>query len=69
MAVDPVHSNIVFVDFSGPMRERVDAFAAHLNAQGVMMTGLYRMRFVTHLDVDDAAVDRAAEVIRAFFNA
>jgi threonine aldolase len=38
-------------------------------AQGVLATGLYRLRFVTHLDVDAAGVDRAVAAIRQFFNA
>ena len=33
--------------------------------QGVLATGLYRLRFVTHLDVDAAGVDRAVAAIRA----
>jgi threonine aldolase len=33
----------------------------------VLITGLYRLRFVTHLDVDAAAVDRAVSAVRSFF--
>jgi threonine aldolase len=33
------------------------------------MTGLYRLRFVTHLDVDQAGIDRAIAAVRQFFNA
>ena len=37
-----------------------------LLAGGVLCTGLYKLRFVTHLDVDAAGVDRAiAEIRRA----
>jgi threonine aldolase len=32
-------------------------------------TGLYRLRFVTHLDVDAAGIDRAVAAIRSFFRA
>ena len=32
---------------------------AHLKSRGVLATGLYQLRFVTHLDVDAAGVDRA----------
>jgi threonine aldolase len=35
----------------------------------MLATGLYRLRFVTHLDVDAAGVDRAVAAIRAFFKA
>jgi len=41
----------------------------HLGDYKILATGLYRLRFVTHLDVDAAGVDRAAEVIRNFFKA
>ncbi len=65
--VDPVHSNIVFVDLSGPAKARADGFIDHLKAHGVLALGLYRLRFVTHHDVTDADIDRAAAVIRDYF--
>jgi threonine aldolase len=42
---------------------------AHLKARGILATGLYRLRFVTHLDVDAAGVERAVGAIRGFFHA
>ena len=33
----------------------------------VLATGLYRLRFATHLDVDAAGVDTAVAAIRGFF--
>jgi threonine aldolase len=33
----------------------------------VLASGLYRLRFVTHLDVDAAGVDRAVAAMRGFF--
>jgi threonine aldolase len=42
---------------------------AYLADQGIRATGLYRLRLVTHLDVDAAGVDRAVAAIRQFFNA
>ena len=35
-------------------------------ARGVLASGLYRLRFVTHLDVDAAGVQRAADAMAAF---
>jgi threonine aldolase len=67
--VDPVHSNIVFVDLSGPAKARADGFIDHLQAHGVLALGLYRLRFVTHHDVTDADIDRAVAVIRDYFAA
>ena len=43
--------------------------ARHLAEHGVLATGLYRLRFVTHLDVDAPGIDRAVAVIRQFFKA
>ncbi|MFM6991396.1 MAG: low-specificity L-threonine aldolase, partial [Rhodoferax sp.] len=40
---------------------------AWLKQQGVLATGLIGLRFVTHLDVDAAGVDRAVAAVRAFF--
>ena len=69
LVVEPPHTNIVFVDLTGAAQTRSAELIAHLNAEGILATGLYRLRFVTHLDVDAAGVDRAVGAIRAFFNA
>jgi threonine aldolase len=67
LQVEAPHTNILFVDLTGPARERSAGLLQHLAQQGVLATGLYRLRFVTHLDVDAAGVDRAAAAIRSFF--
>jgi threonine aldolase len=67
LEVETPQTNIVFVDLVGPARERSAALLEHLKAQGVLITGLYRLRFVTHLDVDAAGVDRAVAAVRGFF--
>lgn len=67
LAVEAPHTNIVFVDLTGAAQARSSELLASLNAQGILATGLYRLRFVTHLDVDAAGVDRAVAAIRAFF--
>ncbi len=67
LQVEPPQTNIMFVDLTGSARERSDALLEHLAGQGVLATGLYRLRFVTHLDVDAAGVDRAIAAIRQFF--
>ncbi|MDB5856732.1 MAG: ltaE [Ramlibacter sp.] len=69
LQVEPPQTNILFVDLVGPARERSAALIPYLAQQGVLATGLYRLRFVTHLDVDAAGVDRAAAAIRSFFAA
>ena len=67
LKVEAPETNIVFVDLLGAARERSQALLEHLKAQGVLATGLYRLRFVTHLDVDAAGIDRAVAAVRGFF--
>ena len=69
LQVEAPHTNIVFVDLTGEVRNNSEALVAYLAAHGILATGLYRLRFVTHLDVDAAGVDRAAAVIRQFLDA
>jgi threonine aldolase len=69
LQVEPPQTNIVFVDLTGAAREQSAALLKHLAEQGIQATGLYRLRFVTHLDVDTAGVDRAVAAIRQFFKA
>jgi len=69
LKVEAPHTNIVFVDLTGAAQARSAELLASLNRQGILATGLYRLRFVTHLDVDAAGVDRAVTAIRGFFNA
>ncbi|HYD76723.1 low-specificity L-threonine aldolase [Ramlibacter sp.] len=66
LQVEPPQTNIVFVDLVGPARDRSADLLAALKSEGILATGLYRLRFVTHLDVDAAGVDRAADAIRRF---
>jgi threonine aldolase len=66
LVVEAPQTNILFVDLVGPARERSAALIEHLKQHGILAVGLYRLRFVTHLDVDAAGVDRAAAAIRRF---
>jgi len=69
LQVEMPQTNIVFVDLTGAAKERSAELLQHLAASGIQATGLYRLRFVTHLDVDAEGVDRAVAVIRQFFKA
>lgn len=66
LRVEPPQTNIVFADLLGPARDRSAELLGALESEGILATGLYRLRFVTHLDVDEAGVDRAAAAIRRF---
>jgi threonine aldolase len=65
--VEPPQSNILFVDLTGAARDKSAGLLPHLAAQGILATGLYRLRFVTHLDVDAAGVDRVIHAICTHF--
>ena len=69
LQVEAPQTNILFVDLLGPARVKSDALMAHLADHGILATGLYRLRFVTHLDVDADGIDRAVAVMRQFFKA
>ena len=60
--VDPPQTNIVFVDLA---QDRAPGVVERLRARGVLVTGLYRLRLVTHLDVDAEDVERAIGILRA----
>ena len=67
--VEAPQTNILFVDLVGDAKTKGAALQTHLKLAGIDMTGLYRLRFVTHLDVDRACIDRAIVAVRQFFNA
>ena len=69
LAVQAPHTNIVFADLQGDAASRGEALLASLREAGVLASGLYRLRFVTHLDVDAAGIDRAVAAVRRFFHA
>lgn len=64
LRVRSAHTNIVFVDVDGG---RGAALLDFLQQHGVLATGLIGLRFVTHLDVDQAGINHAVTCIRQFF--
>lgn len=69
LVVEAPDTNILFVNLVGSAKERSAELLQYLNTNGILATGLYRLRFVTHLDVDAAGIDRAIAAIKAFFKA
>ena len=65
--VDVPQTNMVFIELTGPARHRAAALLTHLASRGILATGLYRLRLVTHLDADAAGADRAVVAFREFF--
>jgi threonine aldolase len=66
LAIDPaaVETNIVIAEVDPP--EAVADWLSYLREGGILAgtLGRGRLRFVTHLDVDDAGLDRAIQVLR-----
>jgi threonine aldolase len=67
LRVEAPQTNMVFMDLVGPAREESKALLKHLASHGILATGLYRLRFATHLDLDANGVDRAIAAIRQYF--
>ena len=69
LTVEMPQTNIVFVDIDADLvGDRARGLLAHLKSRGVLVTGLYRLRFVTHLDVDANGIDRAIAAMREYFS-
>lgn len=69
VVVEAPRTNILFVNLVGEARQKSGALMAWLAEHGVLATGLYQLRFVTHLDVDEAGIDHTIRVMRQFFTA
>ena len=61
VSVETPQTNIVFVDVAA---SKSAGLIERLRARGVLCAGLYRLRFVTHLDVDADAIAQAVAVLR-----
>ena len=62
----PARTNMVFMT---PVGTDVDGFRQFLADRGIVVGGRYgSLRWVTHLDVDDAAVDRVHAACEAYFS-
>jgi len=68
IAVTAPDTNIVFAEVANGAGGRTEALLAHLKQRGVLATGLIGLRFVTHLDVDAAGIDRAIAAVGEFMS-
>jgi threonine aldolase len=64
LAVDPVQTNMVFVNVP---KDSAAELKRHLDANGIRTLGGTKMRLVTHLDVDAQGIDRALAAFSGFF--
>ncbi len=61
VTVQQPQTNILFVDLAP---EKAAGAVERLRAAGILCTGLYRLRLVTHLDVSAADIERAIPLLR-----
>jgi threonine aldolase len=66
LKVEPVQTNMVFAAIP---KESVAGLKQHLDKNGVVALVSPRLRLVTHLDVDAAAIDRAVAIFGTFLSA
>jgi threonine aldolase len=66
LTVAAQHTNMVFIEVPA---DRLAAFKAHIDAAGIRMSIGYlpQIRMVTHLDIDDAGIERTVAAFAAFF--
>jgi threonine aldolase len=64
LQVEPVQTNMVFVSIP---KDSIAGLKKHLEEEGVLAFAGPKMRLVTHLDVDTAAIDRAVGAFAAVF--
>ncbi len=64
--VERPQTNMIFVELVGAAREKSQDLIGHLAAHEIHAIGLYRLRFVTHHDVDAQGVARAVTAIAEF---
>jgi len=62
VSVAPPQTNIVFIDLAP---DKAPGAVDRLRERGLLATGLYKLRLVTHLDVSRADIGRAIEILRA----
>jgi len=60
------YTNMVFIDVPA---ERLRELDVHMREAGIRISIGYlpTLRLVTHLDIDDAGIERVAEAFAAFF--
>lgn len=62
VTVEMPQTNIVFVDVAPHIAQGA---VERLKAHGILCTGLYKLRLVTHLDVSHHDIERAIPILRA----
>ncbi|MEO8278935.1 MAG: low-specificity L-threonine aldolase [Ideonella sp.] len=61
VGVEAPQTNMLFVDLAP---ERADGVTERLREAGLLCTGLYRLRLVTHLDLSSDDIEQAVRILR-----
>jgi threonine aldolase len=68
LQVEAPQSNIIFAELVGTAKECSAELQQYLKERNILVTGRhYSLRFVTHLDVDVAGIDRTIGAVSEFF--
>ena len=65
--VDTPQTNMVFIELDESLRPQQARLIDALKQQGVLTTGTYRLRCVTHLDLSDEDIDHALTCFKTVF--
>lgn len=60
-------TNIVFVELEGAARTKANQLQDYLKQKGILVSGTYNLRFVTHLDISAQDIEQTIEAIKTFF--
>lgn len=66
--IGPPQTNMIFLAAKPGFEEQFKGFTAFLNQNGILTTGSYQLRFVTHLDVNQDDIDYVIEKTNAYFS-
>ena len=61
VSIEAPQTNMVFIDLAP---ERAAGITERLKEAGLLCTGLYRLRLVTHLDVSSEDIEQAIQILR-----
>lgn len=67
--VEAPMTNMLFLALRDRRKNDTAALIGHLRQRGVWISGQYRLRLVTHLDVDEPGADHVVGAFREFFEA
>lgn len=65
--ISPAQTNMIFLTAKNANDEKFKGLTQYLTQNGILTTGSYQLRFVTHLDVNQDDIDYVIEKTNAYF--